>query len=179
MIERTGSIFDPAELSFAMAVLIPTNGRVNTRGLAVMGAGVALQASMRWLGIAKTLGAKLRAHGNLPHYLGARGAGEWITDAEHYTWADACAGLGPVTRPCAILSFPTKDHWNGPASLDLIQQSAEVTRNWVDAHVEPGAHVILPRVGVGCGRLDWALVRPILAASFDDRFHVLTPPERP
>jgi hypothetical protein len=158
VIERLGNIFDDLELAGARVVLIPTNGQVKASGEAVMGAGVALEAARRWPWVKTALGEKLRRFGNVPHALGpARNA---------------------LLSPCAVLSFPTKNRWEEPASLDLIKLSAELTRTWVDNNTEPGCRVLLPRVGAGLGGLNWALVRAVLAPSFDDRFHVLTPPER-
>ena len=75
---------------------IPTNGDVNAKGYAVMGRGVALQATFRYPGIKGVLGGAMARAG------------------KHVTF------LYPK-----VFSFPVKNHWREEASLTLIAQSVK------------------------------------------------------
>lgn len=137
-IEKRGNIFDAS----ADAVCVTTNGVICRTG-AVMGAGIAKEANMRYH-LSNSLAAKLKAGGNHVYDLG-------IYDNKH------------------ILSFPTKNHWRDASDIDLIKKSCKElvdlanTNNW--------SEVLLPPVGCGCGGLDFnTQVKPVLEAIFDDRF---------
>lgn len=87
----TGNIWDyPADV-----ICITTNGTVKRNGEAVMGRGVALEATKRYPTIAKRLGSMLKGFGNVVMLL----------DEE-------------------LLIFPVKHNWYEKAHIPLIQQSA-------------------------------------------------------
>ena len=133
---------------------ITTNGTIKTDGRAVMGRGVAKQATERYVGIAKLLGAHLREHGNHVGILAL------TDDPEH----------GP---PIPLVSFPVKHLWDQWADLDLIGRSADELVALTDRR--GWARVVLPRPGCNNGKRNWEQeVRPILAPILDDRFVVVT-----
>lgn len=103
----------------------------------------------------------------------ARQAGELFTDLD--------VRLGLVIRDGGnhvhelgdgLVSFPVEDSpWSLP-DLRLIRRSARELRELVDRRGWP--QVVVPRPGCGGGGLDWSDVAPILAETFDSRFHVIT-----
>lgn len=139
----------------ADARVITTNGTVKANGRAVMGRGVALQATQRFARVQLALGTCLRQHGN------------------HVTIV-----LRPPEQPTLymvdvpLVSFPVKHAWNEPADLELIARSAA---ELVKLTGEEGwKRVVLPRPGCNNGRRSWQReVRPILTPILDDRFTVV------
>ena len=118
--------------------VIPTNG-IQYHAKAVMGAGLALDAKIKYPGIEMMLGMHLLTHGNIPGLLGYHDNIWWF-------------------------SFPTKDHWQTPSSLPLIRKSAlRLRQMWVKAsdqsNIDPNRDsdikVVLPLVGCGNGGLNW------------------------
>lgn len=76
------------------AIVIPTNGTVNSKGLAVMGRGLALQASKKYPQLRKQLAQLLSKNGN-KCYLQMNN----------------------------IITFPVKYNWNEKADIELIKKS--------------------------------------------------------
>lgn len=133
------------------AIGIPTNGQVKRLGDAVMGAGVAKAAAQRWNPwLQEHLGAALSRYGNKIHVFE-----DIVSDKPAPRW---------------IFSFPTKDHWRDPSSMDLIAKSCldlmlEIEkRHW--------STVIMPAPGCGLGALKWRDVRAVVDSICDDRVHV-------
>lgn len=134
------------------ARVITTNGTVKKNGECVMGRGCALEAARRWPRFPLYLGQQLLQCGNVVLDCGI--------------WPSAGA---PSER---IVTFPVKHEWHQTADLDLIRKSAidlvqlTGTMGWTT--------IVMPRPGCGNGHLDWAVVKPVLEAVLDDRFHVIT-----
>jgi hypothetical protein len=127
-------------------IVISTNGDINRFGLAVMGRGLAKEATQRIPGMAYGLAKQLQQHGNhvFPFY------------------------------DIRILTFPVKHHWRDDADLELIRQSVREL-GWTIGGMSEIKVVYLPRVGCGNGRREWSEVKPLLEA-LDDRFTVVTTP---
>ena len=71
-----------------------------------------------------------------------------------------------------LVSFPVEDSpWSLP-DPELIRRSARELRELADCLGWP--LVVVPRPGCGGGGLDWKDVAPLLAGTFDARFHVIT-----
>jgi hypothetical protein len=141
------------------AVCITTNGYVNIRGEATMGAGCALEARAKFAGIAQELGALITAGGNHVYRL----------QTPRYGWYEGETGEQYETE---VLSFPVKHHWREFADVTLIQRSAqelvELTNEWsFDS-------VAVPRPGCGNGKLTWEYVKPVIEPIFDDRFIIVS-----
>ena len=135
------------------ALVIPTNTTLRKSGDAVMGAGVAKQAAVRYPELPQRLGMSLRyAAGAAPEHF------VMSADGRH------------------IVAFPTKSDWRKPSSLSLIKLGLPVLVQMADYF---GWQVVaLPRLGCGRGGLEWEMqVRPLLADALDDRFVVVNHPQ--
>ena len=122
-------------------IVIPTNLTVTANHHAVMGAGLARQASERFPLVPEKLG-------------------QWVR-----TTKDAVLFL----REERLIAFPTKRDWKYPADPLLIQECARQLRDQValigNLQIRPSLlspHIYLPRLGCGLGQLRWDLVEPLL-----------------
>lgn len=129
-------------------LVVPTNLTVRRDGLAVMGRGVARQASAAFWGLREYYGSILE-------------------EGRH--------GIEPVvSRPLRgpalkLVLFPVKRHWSERADLELVARNA---RELVDHPLVTG-QVFLPLVGCGFGELEPEEVMPILSGVLSDRRFVL------
>jgi len=139
MEEVKGNIWDYADQGY---IVIPTNGIVKKNGDAVMGAGLAKEAARRFPSLPQKLGIRLKETGN-----------------HNYHFMDI-----------KLMTFPTKNHWKEPSDLNLIISSAAQLQNDLKVIQKQGRtiHYFLPRVGCGCGGLDWKVVRAAIAPYLDD-----------
>lgn len=141
MIEKKINLWDIPDEDGVKAVT--TNGitYLDAMGVrqAVMGAGIALGAKKKYRYITSTLGKLLKEKGNIPFYL-------------------------PEFN---VITFPTKNEWRKPSTLELIAESAEsLVKLVVYNDIKM---VFLPRPGTGLGGLNYEKeVRPILEKIFDD-----------
>lgn len=121
-------------------VVVPTNAETNSRGEAIMGAGLALQAKQRLPHLPAELGKRLKC--------GAPGYVEIFP---------ACEGRNEPK----VITFRTKDSWRDPARLDLIESSA---LELLHALPNIDGTVYMPKVGCGVhtGQLSWEMVKPLL-----------------
>lgn len=124
------------------AVCVTTNGMTRRDGTAVMGAGIAKEADIRYK-LAVSLGQKLAETGNHCYDMG-------VHDGRH------------------VITFPTKNDWRDDSDLELIKQSCKELVELADS-LEL-TNVLLPPVGCGCGRLSHETVFPVVAELLDDRF---------
>lgn len=131
MREVKGNIWDYHRQP-GFVVVITTNGEVKRNGDAVMGKGVALEATKRIPNIASELGKAMQIAGNQPIFL----------DNLH------------------VLTFPTKFLWREQSDITLISMSAGILRR--KALINPTTVFAMPRPGCGCGGLQWKDVRPLL-----------------
>lgn len=149
MREATGNLWNlvqPAE-----ALVITTNGTVTMRGRGVMGRGIALETKQRWPNMDRALGDHLVREGN-------------------HVW---CWMSTSTTDPLFDLVFmPVKHQWHQPADPKLIIRSANELASVADDH--SWQTVWMPRPGCGNGRLNWALVKPLIEGILDDRFIAVT-----
>lgn len=135
-----GNIWDYRSKGY---IVVPTNGFITKRGEAVMGRGLALQTKQKYPKFPLLLGWHLENIGNVPGYF----------------------------REYSIITFPVKYYWKAPADLKLITQSAQLLNTVIDPPTLKNAAtygislpVYIPKVGCGCGKLDWSQVKPILEA---------------
>lgn len=122
---------------------ITTNGNITRGTRAVMGAGIAKEATRLCSGIEITLAKALKARGNVISNIGTKGNTK-------------------------ILSFPVKHNWYDNADIDLIVKSCNQLMN--DVIGERDVKVLLPRPGCGNGNLDWHTeVKSVIGEILDDR----------
>jgi hypothetical protein len=153
VVEITGNLWDQE----ADIICITTNGFVKNNGKAVMGRGVAKEATERVKGIQTMLGTCIKKYGNavcpITQY-------NYEKDGEEQTRI--------------ICSFPTKHNWWEDSDLELIRRSAEQLALVVEAYQLDS--VVVPRPGCGNGNLTWEEVSVILNEVWggDTRFKVIT-----
>ena len=59
-----------------------------------------------------------------------------------------------------IMLFPTKKHWRESSQLEYIEQGL---KKLVDTYASKGiTSIAFPRLGCGCGELDWRDVQPLM-----------------
>lgn len=135
------------------AVAVTTNGVVKKDGNAVMGKGIALQASKLCPTAPRVLGRLLRRDGNHSYRI-------CEISNEH------------MAKRYCVFSFPTKNDWRDKSDMDLICRSAHEIMALCDRYSISTCY--LPAVGCGCGGLDWKnAVEPLLSEILDDRFIVV------
>ena len=135
----------------ADAHVITTNGFVKKTGECVMGRGCAKEARDMFPGLALRLGGMIQDRGNKVHHIGSPKMDT------------------PVKN---LVSFPVKHNWWENADPLLIGHSAIELETLTT--LEGWDTVVLPRPGVGNGKLPWYQVRALLAEILDDRFHIIT-----
>lgn len=138
-IEKTGDLLSyQGDNTAPVWKLCPTNGSTDGKGLAVMGAGVARQLASDWPAVKYALGVKL--------------AGAEISFGLEI--------LG-LHKGALWFAYPTKYRFtDGKADLRLIEQVAWQLELLLSRQViKP--EVVLPKLGCGCGKLQWRKVKPI------------------
>ena len=125
-------------------ICITTNGYVKKNGECVMGKGCALECKQRFPDIPFKLGNLIKTYGNKVFYLDNH-----------------------------IVSFPVKHNWFEKADLILIEKSCKELVELINLN-ENVKKVILPRPGVGNGKLSYSDVKPILEKYLDDRFYIIS-----
>ena len=132
---------------------VTTNAIINSKGNAVMGAGIAKEVRDRFPGIDRVLAGNLLVHGNVLNNL---------TIVQY-------KGL-----MLDLMSFPVKNHWKWPADIKLIRQSCQQLAEYLRAREYQTVLplVFLPRPGTGNGKLDWEThVKPIVYQELNDVAH--------
>lgn len=131
-------------------ICVCTNGFIKKDGTAVMGRGIALEASERIPRLRKELAEKLDKFGNLPFWF----------------------------KEYRMVTFPTKHVWWEESDLDLIRHSSRTLRGMTEfliPHVNrPQKEVVfLPIPGIGNGKLDKKNVMPILEEELENCKHII------
>lgn len=151
MNEIIGNLFD--FIGGHNVIVIPTNGVTKKDGAAVMGAGIAHTASLRFPALPRLLGKELRDSG---------------VQVYHFQVVDVKTRKREV-----VVAFPTKFHWRRRSDVSLIEMSAKELRQLADT-MPRNVKFYLPRVGCGLGGLNWQdEVAPILDRHFNERFTVV------
>lgn len=171
MQEITGNLFD--YVGVADVLCITTNGFVKANGSCVMGRGCAKTATIKYPGIDKILGDKLKK-GNMVHGL-IRDGNTVITSFP----------VKPITKQCKEDKSNVVKHmqnkfkpgawvpgWACVADPAIIETSADQLLNIVNTY--NFKNILLPRPGCGAGELNWEDIKKILNKYFDDRFKCIT-----
>lgn len=134
-----GSIWDFVGQGY---IVIPTNGEIKKNGEAVMGAGLAKEAALRYPDLPARLGTRLKIWNHVCYF------------PDHQ-----------------ILTFPTKHHWRDKSDINLIMQSAVQLAKDIETfrYQQRAFRFFMPQVGCGLGGLKWddvyAKIGPILSDS--------------
>ena len=127
------------------AIVITTNGVVNSTGQAVMGRGCAKEAVDAYPKLAYRLGKRITKFGNIPFV---------FLPNDH----------GAYYKP--IITLPVKHNWQGLASKFLIWDSL---KRLVSICESLGlVTVSMPRPGCGSGGLSWDSIQPRLSGYLHD-----------
>jgi hypothetical protein len=155
MVEITGDLWtilqDPKRGYGSACILV--NWTTNNQGYAIMGRGIAAQAKQLYPDLPDQLGTVIREAERHPYV---------------FTYTSPTG-----TEPWLIM-FPTKLHWRDPSPLWLVKQSVCQLMDLLD-QFDWLAPVLLPRPGVGNGKLDWELVKATIAPILDKRVHITSP----
>ncbi len=65
-----------------------------------------------------------------------------------------------ATPPMFVINFPTKRHWKNPSLLRDVSLGLDALAREIRARSI--SSVALPKLGCGCGGLDWEQVRPLI-----------------
>lgn len=68
--------------------------------------------------------------------------------------------------PGWIINFPTKKHWRNPTRIEWVEQGLAELRRFILEHRIMS--IAIPPLGCGNGGLDWAEVKPLIAAALAD-----------
>jgi hypothetical protein len=169
MIEIYGNIFD----FDGDAICLTTNGQTRRDGAAVMGRGVAKQATELWPGIEYRVGEVLNAHGNHTSLITTWNQ-DWDSPKIPLIGLPKSRAVAPSEWPRVpfhIFILPVKRHWRDKADLQLIENSLLTLAYLVKNHKAAGPatakrdrlrRVALPRPGCGNGGLKWGDVQPLV-----------------
>ncbi len=152
MLERVGDILAQKD---ADAICFTSNGIVKDNGELVMGAGIALAFKNKYPFISKYFGSMVKKGGNK-------------------VYGQPISMYSPTLYIC---NFPTKHDWKDDSDLALIAASAAQLAAL--ASIKGWKRIYLTRPGCGLGKLDWEKqVKPLISSVLDDKFVILTPPEK-
>jgi hypothetical protein len=141
MVELTGDIWRCHEAG--MTICITTNGVTKADGTAVMGAGIAKQAALKFPSLPRALGRKLRCLGNRVYFFPEQN----------------------------IITFPTKYDWRDNSDLTLIARSCMELMGYLDSGTI--TYVALPRPGCSNGKLNWLDVKKVIEPLLDHRVSIV------
>lgn len=166
-----GDIF---EQNWADAICITTNGFINSKGLSVMGRGVAKTASEKWPKLPHLLGTALKVHGNNVYLFGGLQDKPLVLTFP----VKPDSGISNIAASNVVshlkFKFPPGSivpGWACIADIEIIKRSAQqlvhITNqmNW--------NKVILPIPGSGAGELRSEMVIKELLTILDDRFYLI------
>lgn len=125
-------------------IAITTNGIINTKGELVMGKGIALEAKLRYPDLPRRLGVLVGLTGNYPYYV----------------------------KKYNLFSLPTKHNWKDKSDIELIKRSLYYISDYCRVHFFPNK-VYIPKIGCGCGGLDWKDVKPLIEELYEKYFIVV------
>lgn len=166
MKERKADLFATITEEGVDAICITTNGHYTVDGEACMGGGCAGICARRWPETSLRLGKCLKNFGtNVPFIIGA-------LDKDGSYIEPSLKMIKDKKFKTLIFSFPTIDSLLEGAKLPLIKKSAEELVKLVNRFGL--RNVIVPRMGVGIGGLNWKDVKAVVEPLLDDRFTVVS-----
>jgi len=71
----------------------------------------------------------------------------------------------PKQGPYTIINFPTKSHWRDPSKIEyVIEGLNDLVKVVRSMNLKSLA---IPKLGCGCGGLDWNIVKQLIITTFD------------
>lgn len=158
--QYTGDIWDMHGVGWH--IVIPTNLYVKDNGEAVMGRGLALQATQRWPNLKVWYGYHLKEHVRRT----PEGRNPRMEDINP-------PGLLAIDNERNFICLPVKTSWNQGARKTLIEQSLKALADDMRKPILLEASIAIPRIGCGNGLLNWEedvkpLVREFLISLPDE-----------
>lgn len=148
------------------AICVTTNGNFTFQGLAIMGAGCALELKQRYPKTQVNLGRYLKSSGvNVPYIIGA-------VDSKGKFLEIKKEDIDNKNYKCLLISFPTKNHFKENSSIELIEQSCNFLVGMANKYNLN--NIVMPRPGVGFGKLNWDFVKQKIENLLDDRFTIVS-----
>jgi len=146
-----GDLWDYHSKKKGHYVVVPTNTTTNKRGHAVMGRGIAAQASKKFPKLARQYGKRLRKDKTVNGFC--------------------------VFKKLRLIMFPIKRHYKDDANLALIENSLKNLKLTLlfDKSIKK---VFLPMVGCGFGNLLYEQVLPLLLTDIFDNMTIVIPPNK-
>jgi hypothetical protein len=128
-------------------IVIPTNITVTKQGNAVMGRGLAKQASQKYTQLSRNYGLKIKKDKTINGFY--------------------------IFKKLGLIMFPVKDHWKDSADLKLIYNNLLLLLDMlsIDTDIK---QVGIPMLGCGFGGLQYEHVLPILLGGFKTKLNVLS-----
>ena len=146
-----GNIWDKhTEGSF---ICITVNCTPNSRGVAIMGKGIALEAANRYSYLPILLGRTQIEFGE-EEFFSSR------------------SKRPQVFKSCRLITFPTKVIWKEKSNIILIQNSCDLLMKMLEDSKFDfiPTPIYLPKPGCSNGGLLWEEVEPAITEILDDRF---------
>lgn len=155
------------------ALCITTNGYVKKNGQAVLGRGVAHQASQLLPDLPVVLGSQLKHGGNHIHLLNGQSP-IWLSFPvkPHHVINDGTNVVGHMKY--AMGAFVPGCF--AKAELPIIEASCHELVAIANTH--GFEKVLIPKPGCGAGELKWEDVRPVIEPLLDDRFWICDLPRK-
>ncbi len=72
---------------------------------------------------------------------------------------------GRLFNPRYIINFPTKHHWHDKSHIEDISAGLELLVKVIPEYNI--SSIAIPALGCGLGGLDWAIVKPLMAAAME------------
>lgn len=69
----------------------------------------------------------------------------------------------------SIIAFPTKEHWRNPSKYEYIEKGLDSLKNLV--LFNNMENIVIPKLGCGCGGLDYDKVRNIIYDKLENTNH--------
>lgn len=150
-----GNMFTASAWTEADLILFTTNATVNERGELVMGRGIAREMRARFPTLGKTLAQVIMTRASA------------VTTFQHMRRNYRLFGppyhliVSPHWPERKLGIFQVKEKFCDMASLELIAGATIELKAWCEAHPQAKVHLNFP--GIGNGKLDRAVVLPIVS----------------
>ena len=152
MQEIKGNLWDLRSEGYFICITV--NCTPDSRGIAIMGKGIALEAATKFPNLPKLLG-------ETQIEVGGETSKSFFTERSKRP---------QVFQNYRLITLPTKVMWRDNSDISLIQNSCKYLIEIADKVNFIPFPIYLPRPGCSNGRLEWEEVKPAIENILDDRF---------